>query len=153
MVNIDKIHSFKLFVDLSIAEIEDILKIAEVKEFKEGEIIIREHMEGHELFIIVDGSVKVSKIVPSGESFTFTVLKKGDYFGEISLLTHKTHSATVEAITNTKIIIINNVNFDKFVEKNPSAGFKILKKIIYEISALLGQMNSNFIAMTDYMWS
>ena len=152
MLDIEQVRDIKLFNDFTVTEIERILKIATLQNFKAGEAIIRENMAGKELYVIIDGAVRISKLVSTSESVNFAILRRGNFFGELSLLTQKAHSATAEAIENTQVMIINKKDFDKFVEVDPTAGFKMLKSIICEISELLKQMNDKFIDMMEYMW-
>ena len=152
MVDIEQVMDIKLFKDFSVTEIERILGIANFQSFKIGETIIRENVVGKELYVIIEGEVRISKLVSAGESVNFAILRRGNFFGELSLLTQKAHSATAEAVENTQVMTINKTDFDKFVETDPQAGFKMLKSIICEISELLKQMNDKFIDMMEYMW-
>ncbi|MEW5801154.1 MAG: cyclic nucleotide-binding domain-containing protein [bacterium] len=152
MFDIEQLKEIKLFKDLSISELERIAEIARPQKFKVGETIIRENEIGKELYVVVDGSVRISKLVSTGEKMTFTTLKKGSFFGELSLLTQKVHSATAEAVEDTQLMVISKIDFDRFIEAAPLAGFKISKVIICEISELLKQMNNRFIDMMGYMW-
>ncbi|MEW6378368.1 MAG: cyclic nucleotide-binding domain-containing protein [bacterium] len=152
MWDIEQLKEIKLFKDLSIAELESVSSIARLQTFKAGEIIIKENEIGKHLYAVIEGSVRISKLIAAGEKVTFTTLKKGSFFGELSLLTQKAHSATAEAMEDTRVMVISKIDFDRFIEATPQAGFKIFKVIIGEISELLKQMNNRFIDMMGYMW-
>jgi CRP-like cAMP-binding protein len=152
MFDLEELKEVKIFKDLSTTELERIVSIAKMQTFKAGETIIMENEIGKELYVVSDGSVRISKLVPTGEKMTFTTLKRGSFFGELSLLTQKAHSATAEAVEDTDVMVINKIDFDRFIEEAPQAGFKIFKVIIVEISELLKQMNNRFIDMMGYMW-
>jgi len=152
MLEIEQVKEIKLFQDLTVTEIEGILGIVKMHDFKAGETIFRENETGKKLYMVIDGAVRISKLIPTGEQVTFTLLKKGKFFGELSLLTQKAHSATAEALENTRVMVIHKIDFEKFVEVTPQAGFKILRAIICEISELLKQMNNKFIDIMSYMW-
>lgn len=152
MFDLEQLKEVKLFKDLSITELERIASIGKLQTYKAGEIIIKENEIGKELYLVSEGSVRISKMISSGEKMTFTTLKKGGFFGELSLLTQKAHSATAEAVENTELMVISKIDFDRFIEEAPHAGFKIFKVIISEISDLLKQMNNRFIDMMGYMW-
>lgn len=152
MFDIEQLKEVKLFKDLSITELERIVSIARPRKFNAGETIIRENEIGKELYLVSEGSVRITKLVSTGEKMTLTTLKRGSFFGELSLLTQKAHSATAEAVEDTQIMVISKIDFDRFIEEAPHAGFKIFKVIIVEISELLKQMNNRFIDMMGYMW-
>jgi len=115
MVDIEQVMDIKLFKDFSVTEIERILVIAKLQAFKVGETIIRENVVGKKLYIIIEGEVRISKLVSTSESVNFAILRRGNFFGELSLLTQKAHSATAEAVENTQVMTINKTDFDKFV--------------------------------------
>lgn len=152
MVNIETLKELPLFQDLTISELEKIKNIAVQKKYRTEEVIIKENVKGEELYIIIGGSVRISKMIKDAEKQTFAILKGGNFFGELSLLDGRAHSATVEAVEESEILIINKNDFDKLLETDPQGGFKVMKKIIIEISSLLRQMNDKFTDMIGYMW-
>ncbi len=75
-----------------------------------GQIIIKEGDFGEEFFIIESGKVKVEK----NENF-ISILKKGDYFGEIALLRNVPRQASVIAITELKVVVLLKSGFDRLL--------------------------------------
>ena len=64
-------------------------------EFTDGETILTENDIGQEMYLIYQGEVSVTR---GGKELA--VLKKGDYFGEISLVAKVPRTATVKALKN-----------------------------------------------------
>jgi voltage-gated potassium channel len=62
-----------------------------------GDKIIKEGDMGHEMFLIVEGNVEVVGKKSNGTSFNF-ILKKGEYFGEVALISNSRRTSDVNAV-------------------------------------------------------
>jgi CRP-like cAMP-binding protein len=74
-----------------------------------GRIIFRQGDPGDEMYIIQSGAVEVSKI-RQGRKIILTLLEKGDFFGEVALIDSKPRSATVTALTRTRLLVATQFN-------------------------------------------
>jgi small-conductance mechanosensitive channel len=89
-----------------------------IEPFGEGEIIVRQQEAGDSLYIITKGRCEVLLDGPSRQFKQVAVLKKGDFFGEMSLLTGEPRSATVRAIEDTEVIVIQKDIFSEILTAN-----------------------------------
>ena len=89
-----------------------------IEPFGEGEIIVRQQEAGDSLYIITKGTCEVLLESDSRQSKQVAVLKKGDFFGEMSLLTGEPRSATVRAIEDTEVIVIQKDVFSEILSAN-----------------------------------
>ncbi len=93
--------------------------IASEEKFDDGEIIFEEGKSGDWVCIVLEGSVEVSKTV-SGGKFILGKLGRGEIFGELALLGAVKRTATVRAISETTIGIIDREFLDKELNKMSS---------------------------------
>ena len=89
-------------------ELARYLKPAKYK--KEAVIVSREE-PGTALFLLTKGKVKVVLYGPSGREVILSMLKDGEFFGEMSLLDGEPRSATVKAETDLRVLVINRLHF------------------------------------------
>lgn len=68
-----------------------------IKRFDEGEIVFKEGDAGDCLYLIAEGSVKISKKGRGGRQETLTYLPEGDFFGEMALVDSGRRSAQASA--------------------------------------------------------
>ena len=127
MINFLKL--IPLFSSLNDEELEAILRLSFTVKYPKKKIVFFENEEGDKLYIILKGSVKVTKIFESGEEIILAILHKGDFFGDMSLLDGKPRSATVISIEDSELMLINRNNFEKVIEKHPRIAFKLLKEL------------------------
>jgi CRP/FNR family cyclic AMP-dependent transcriptional regulator len=126
-----------LFKDLSMSAVKELAGLAEERIFHNGVTIFEESTTGRSLMIIVSGEVRITqKAKISGEE-TLTVLKKGDFFGEMALLEDLPRSATAIAHSDTFMMEISRENFLRFIDKDPASGVKILFILAKFLSARL----------------
>jgi cAMP-dependent protein kinase regulator len=83
-----------------------------------GDVIIEEGQQGPGLYLIVSGSVRVTR-AEDGELVVITDLGPGDLFGEISLVMSKPSTATVTAVENTALLTLSRNEFQAATEDYP----------------------------------
>ena len=94
--------------------------IATFETYKDGQIIFREGTYGDWMYVVLSGSVEVSKMIGGRESI-ITVLESGEVFGELGYLGAIKRSATVRAIGETSLGVIDRAFLDK--EFNKLSGY------------------------------
>ena len=83
-----------------------------------GCLLFAEGEPGNELFVIQEGSVKITKIVNNMEVM-LALLQKGDILGEMALLEDKLRNATAEVNENCKVLAVNRANFEELIKTSP----------------------------------
>ena len=116
-----------IFSPMSDEEIDMISENCQRILFKENEIICHQNSLGDSLFIVIDGVMSVDLVNEDGKTIHLAKLGVGDFFGEMSLMTGETRSATVSALTNSVLLEIskavmkdlfrNNLDFYDAVSK------------------------------------
>jgi len=82
-----------------------------------GELIVREGDAGASMFVVCAGRVRVTLAPDQREVAT---IEAGGYFGEMSLLTGDARTATVNAVTDARLVEITADAFRRFVMGRPS---------------------------------
>ena len=86
--------------------------------YGDGEIIVRQGDDGHSMYIVCSGIVSV---VLEPERRPVATIEHGGYFGEMSLLTGETRTATVMARGDATVVEIDAELFRKLADENPQA--------------------------------
>lgn len=81
------------------------------KRFFKGDKIIEKGDPGTEFYILKDGSVLVCNIEAGGEVFSDQIYKKGDFFGERSIITNEPRAANVIAVEDCTAFCLSRVDF------------------------------------------
>jgi cAMP-dependent protein kinase regulator len=84
--------------------------------FKEGDRILTEGDVGTTFYIVLEGEVKVTKEGGGdGQTEVSDRLKRGDYFGELALLSKAARQATVTATVATQVLSMDHGTFNRLV--------------------------------------
>jgi len=88
-------------------------------EYRKGDQVYRQGENPDAFYMVLAGRFRV--LVPTGNhGRTVTCLFRGDYFGEISLLTGKPHSVTVEAMNDSLVLRLDKDDFNELLRRAPS---------------------------------
>jgi CRP/FNR family transcriptional regulator, cyclic AMP receptor protein len=117
--NFQKISSSIPFLAcLSEQELARIESVVIIKKFFKNQIILLEEEKSDYFYFIYSGKVKVLQINDNGKELLLAIHKRGDYFGEMSILDGKTAPATIAAIDDCTIGFLTKDNFIKYIYNN-----------------------------------
>jgi len=103
-----------------------------IRTFEEDYVIVSEGDETKEMFIIQMGQVAVEKN-HDGKPLRLKVLEKGEFFGEMSLMAGLPRSATVRALTETKVLVLHSGNFMMKLRRDPTFAFEMINQLCHRI--------------------
>lgn len=152
MIQKEALRANPLFQDLAEDDLKKVLEVVEEKTFKAGGEIFDETLPGRELYIILKGKIRIVKSTRDGGRQTLSILKEGNFFGELSLLDGRKHSATAEAVEDSVLLVITQDGLRKIEDEHPEIALTVIKNMALKISGMLRQMNEQFIGMVNYMW-
>lgn len=85
-------------------------------EFGVGDVILRKGEPGRNLYILVSGRVEVL----GNDEMSIAEMRRGEVFGEMSLLSGNTVGATIRALEPSTVLYINGPNFKAVLANSPS---------------------------------
>ena len=96
-----------LFERIPPSDLERLVAHVAVRHFARGTAVFHEDDPANRIFIVVKGTVKVSRVRPGGEEMVLALLSVGDVFGELPLFAAEpTRSSDVEALEDTDCLAI-----------------------------------------------
>jgi len=96
------------------------------RQFTKNQIILHEEEASNFFYFIYSGEVKIIQLSVEGKERILAIHKRGEYFGEMSILDGKTLPATVVAMEDTRIGLISRENFAKYLLSNE----RVLKELL-----------------------
>lgn len=100
--------------------------------FEAGRVIFQEGEPGDTMYIIQKGRVKITKKVDEVDKILM-VLGKGDFFGEMALISQTPRSAAATAIDNCETLAFNRNGFISMISKNSNIAMNIIEKLCLRI--------------------
>jgi small-conductance mechanosensitive channel/CRP-like cAMP-binding protein len=114
------LHGDRLFQCLPANQLDDLLKKSKLDHFGRGERVIEEGAAGNSMFILLRGTASVS-VSKNGANIQVGVLRSGDCFGEMSLLTGEARSATVRAEGDCYVMEITQPMMAEVLRQSPES--------------------------------
>jgi len=113
--------------------------LPEFREYKKGDIIIKEGDEGVEVFTLLKGTVKVMS-----NNKEVGVIKKDEIFGAIAALTHTKRTATIIATSDCNTFVAKSENFRSILGTRPD----IVQKLIQDMARMIVSSNERIIELS-----
>ena len=123
-----------MFRACSQEEIDDIAKLGVALSAHESQEIIRQGEPGAEFFVIVAGTVDVSR-----DGTSVAHLGSGDYFGELALFDPAPRNATVAATSPTTLVAVSREAFRELLGEVSSLRDAILAGMAKRLHELEGR--------------
>jgi len=100
--------------------------------YQRGETVFRQGDPGDAMYIIQSGAVEVAQ-QKNGREVVIAILEKGDFFGEMAILQNETRSATVTAISHTRLIPLSKTLLIDRLKRDPDVSLHLLRRVIQRI--------------------
>ena len=91
---------------LSGSELTTLANFSQVKRYPGGTSIFHEGDEGHEMFVVLEGKVMISKFIPGGGEEALAILGRGDFFGEMALIDGQPRSADAKTFQGPVTLVV-----------------------------------------------
>ena len=125
-----------IFSELDESILSRIEEVGMLRNYKKDMIIVDETNDNASgLYIILNGSVKVTRNDSEGREIILTILGEYDYFGEMSLLDGDNPSANVSAMEKTELFYIGRDQFMQLIQYNPKITMALLEGLIRRLRA------------------
>jgi CRP-like cAMP-binding protein len=138
------LRSVSIFADLEPATAAALERLAEVRRYEEGALIVSEDEPGDALFVLAQGKVKVVLYGESGREVILSIFKApGDFFGEMALLDDAPRSASVMAMAPSSLLVLRRTDFRAHVDRHPATALKILTELsrrLRRADAIIGDL-------------
>lgn len=108
---VEVLKRIQLFQFLSDDELHAIWPKVVFREFKKGQLILREQQTNEFMYIVIRGKVKIFQISEDGRERILSLHNTGEFFGEMSLIDGATSPATVSALEPSTVAIISRSDF------------------------------------------
>jgi voltage-gated potassium channel len=128
-----------LFNQLSATQIADVMKILRAQKVEKGAVIVRRGEPAHSMYLIVDGEVEIRL------RHRHVRLSAGDFFGEIAALRQSRRSATVQALTPTRLLALDASDLHGLMDREPQIASRIWEAAQARLGSEMDKTSSDLI--------
>ena len=127
--NVQLLRQVSIFAELPPEILSDLAKRVWNKNFDAGSVIVSHEDTGDALFVLASGKVKVVLYGETGREIILSILRAGDFFGEMSLLDRQPRSANVVAIEDSELLCLDCEAFQTHLTAHPITAMAILAEM------------------------
>ena len=125
----EKLSQVYLFRELTPSEIDTLLSISQEKRAQKDEVIFKEGATGDAFYFIVSGSIRISTMVPGVGEEALTILREGEYFGEMAAISNEPRSASIVSKGRAVVKRFPGDKLPEVIQKYPDVA-----KHLFEVS-------------------
>ncbi|MFP4211701.1 MAG: Crp/Fnr family transcriptional regulator [Alkalispirochaeta sp.] len=123
---------------------------------RDGTVIFEEGQPGDKMYIIQNGTVRITKMI-DGREHRLAELVKGDFFGEMAIVSNIVRTATATASGTVEILAFDRPGFEAMIGKNTKIAMNVIDKLSKrlqnsnaQIQQLVRQNERSMIALNLY---
>ncbi|MGH9885461.1 MAG: cyclic nucleotide-binding domain-containing protein, partial [bacterium] len=119
---------YTAFAKLPAAAMQDLLSQIQRITIKPGEVLIRQGDPPGPMFVVESGRLRAFREVDGKRSY-LAYMRRGDFFGEVSMFKRAPRAASVEAVSECTLLALNGDTFAALVEKYPDFRARIEERV------------------------
>ena len=136
------LQSCPLFADLPDAEIQSVLDITTAKSAHQGEYLFREGEPVEGFYLVRVGAVRVQRTAPSGKEKVIHVFRKGDTFGEGTLMMDY-YPVDALAIRTTDLLHFSRNGYVKLLETKREFALRTIVSLSQHLKQLVDHIEKD----------
>jgi cyclic nucleotide-binding protein len=133
----EELRHTQLFETLSVAEATVLATFMEPQHVQAGEIIVHQGHEPDGVFVIEQGVIEIRASSRSGHTRRLAVLRSGEYFGEIGLVTGMRRTANVIAETDSRLLKLSKESYIRYLASDKEVTGQLNETAAARLAALL----------------
>lgn len=148
---VERLAKINIFSGLPPAHLRRIAEIGTEETHAHGASIFAEGDPGDKFYLILDGAVRISRIVPGMGEEALAILRSGAYFGEMSLIDDSPRSAHALVHERCKLFVISKRDLEDLLFVDRDLAYELLWNFVRTLTSRLRETNDKmtFLATTN----
>lgn len=134
-VSLELLQNIPLFSGLTPDELSRIIVRLEKRVFLPGVIILTKEIPAEELYVILEGTVRVELHDNAGQILNLTELGAGNVIGERAILTNEPRTADVRALSTVQTARISRRDFEELLHETPLLYANLCKILSHQLGS------------------
>jgi SulP family sulfate permease len=112
-------------------------RVAEVRRYAAGQVLFKRGDEGHEIFFVRRGRIRIAASLARGGSVHVATFCRGDFLGDMAFLDARPRSADAVAATDAEVFVLSRATIETATASDPRLGARFFEELGRELSARL----------------
>jgi CRP/FNR family cyclic AMP-dependent transcriptional regulator len=132
----------EFFSKLTDSSLEDFFEMEYPRSYAANVVLFREMEQATALYVILDGSVRLSISSSQGRRLSLRIARKGEIIGLSSALSGIPHDMTAETLNSSKIAVIDRREFQQFLVRHPEAYLAVSEELGRHMAIACSQLRT-----------
>jgi CRP-like cAMP-binding protein len=134
---IEQLKKLNFFSEFDNHIAEKIINSSDIKEFRVKEVIIEEHQELSEIYILIEGRVILGINTPQKGRINLNTIHPGQLFSWSAMFPPHISTASAIATQPVKVLATKAAKLMQMIEDSPAFGYKFMSIISHTLSQRL----------------
>ncbi|HLT29353.1 MAG TPA: cyclic nucleotide-binding domain-containing protein [Myxococcaceae bacterium] len=130
-----------LFAGLTRAQLDRIAAVGKVRRYPARSHVFHEGDPGEEMFIVLNGAVRVSKSLSGLGEEALAILEPGQSFGEMSIIDDSPRSADAIVHRECELLVLSRQSLDELMFTDKDLAYVLLWAFVHTLSGRLRETN------------
>jgi CRP/FNR family transcriptional regulator, cyclic AMP receptor protein len=127
--HLEVLREVAIFKHLDEVSLHELYRRMSIKRWHAGAIVVGQNEPGDSVYVLIHGSARVVLFGETGREMTLSVLRPGDFFGEMSLFDGKPRSANVVAGEDSVFLMLDREAFMHHLAACPRTSLRLLSEM------------------------
>ncbi len=136
-IQIELIKSIPYFTSLSVTELSSIVRFFVEKVAERGEMLLFEGEPASALYFVISGTVKVFKTSAEGKEQILQLVRPGESFNDVPVLSGGLNLASAEAISTVILYVVKKDDFAAILQAHPPVVRNTINVLAQQVQRLV----------------
>lgn len=118
--------------------------MAKTVKYTKGSVIFLEGEKPKYIYILRDGCIEISRVIPDTEKTAYKTVKNGYFFGVKNMLVNMPYMSTAVATEDSTVALISVDEFEEFILQGSQANLEMIKNISKQLKQIHEKLYAKF---------
>lgn len=135
MTSLHSLREIPVFSGLNEDELGALAPLLRERKAPKGSYLVCHDDPGASILFLAQGKAKVTLVSTEGKEVVLYRLRKGDFFGELAVLTGEDRSANVVAVSDSLLLVLQGDDFKRHIEKHGGLALALMRELALRLRA------------------
>ncbi len=125
-LDVSLLKKVPLFAEFGDEDLAAVALLVQPRRFSKHAVLVYEGDPGDALFVVVKGNVAVTRLSNEGKESILSILKEGDFFGEMGVLDASPRSATIKALGDVEVAMLARKDFLDLLARSAQMSLRLV---------------------------
>lgn len=146
-VDLSDLTDSPLFAGLAASEVQYVGSLFSAHSVAEGKTVFVENMPGESLYLVKQGTIRISQMLSENNEQIMVVLAPGDIFGEFALIEEEPRMTSARVAENAILYALKRKDFMTLCSEKPRLGMQMTLNLVRTVSARMRVAKKDYRSM------